>query len=84
MVKLRIEGEGATGSGYRLFLDDEEISNSCRSVNLDMSVEDANVAVIEVYVDRVDLSADVEARLEFVDGPERTSFASRFRELLGV
>lgn len=83
---LRIEGKGGTASGYRLFLNDEEVSNFTRAISLDMSVDDANVATLEVYVDRIDLSAEVEAELKYVDGrrigdnEERTSFASKLRE----
>ena len=85
MVTLRIEGKGGTASGYRVFLDDEEVSDFTRAVSLDMSVDDANVATLEVYVDRVEISAEVEGKLDLIPTgePERATFASRFREWVG-
>lgn len=85
MATLRIEGEGSTATGYTLFLNGEDLSDSTRAVTLDMSVEDANTATLEVYVHNLELDAEVEAHLKTIDplAPERTSWTSKFREWVG-
>lgn len=86
MIKLRIEGKGATAHGYRVFLDDQDVSNSCRGLRLDMAIGDVNTGTVEldVYVDRLDLDAALEAKLIPQGGRERTSFLSRIREFVGA
>lgn len=86
MLKVTLNGEGGTASGYKLLLDGQDISNSVRAVHLDVSVDDVNTAKIEVYADKLDVTADVDAKLIDVtpETDERTTFASRFREWLGV
>lgn len=80
LARLRIEGKGPTASGYRLYLDDRDISDFTCAVKLDMSVQDANKATLTVFVKDVEIGADVDPVLLRAKGPERTSFASRFRE----
>lgn len=82
-VSLRIEGDGATASGYRVFLDGQDVSNFTRELSLGMSVDEVNTATLTVYVDRLEVSAETRAKLVAADvGRERTSFAHRIREWL--
>jgi hypothetical protein len=82
LARLRLEGKGGTASGYRIWLDDTELTNVTREFSLDMSVDDANLATLVVYVSEVEIGADVEPTLLRARGKERTSWASRFREWL--
>ena len=63
-MKLTIKGEGLSArSGYRVMLDDLDITNSLMELNLSMSVDDANIAEIRIMPDEVEVDADALAKL---------------------
>lgn len=84
MVHLKLTGDGPTASGYELSIDGHDITRSTRAVDVSLSVDEINTATVEIYVDKLDIDADVEGKLiDITPSPERTSFASRFREWIG-
>lgn len=78
--RLKIEGDGGTAHGYRLLLDGTDISNVTVGVTLQMQVGQPNKAILTVNCKEIEIGADVEPTLLQVEGPERTSPASQYRE----
>lgn len=62
-MKLRIEGEGLTSRGYKVFLDDQDVTNSLRSLTLSMSPSYLNEAEIVLAPDEITVSAEALASL---------------------
>lgn len=85
MPTLSVVGDEPTPTGYCVLLDGHDVSKFTAGLTLEMNVGDANRAYLEVYFDRLELDANVAVTLADADrGTERTSFASRFREWVGV
>lgn len=79
MGQARLKIEGQNYSDYRIWLDDQEVTQFTKSVSVDLSVDDPNTAALTVHLGRLELDADVDPQLIAAAGKERTSFVSRFR-----
>ena len=86
LVPLKIEGKGSRIQ--RIELDGHDVTSSCFSITWSADANGITTATLGVYVG--DLAVDTEAeavfdRIDPVKGEnERTSFASRFREFVGL
>ena len=70
-MKLTIKGEGLSArSGYRVMLDDYDITHGLMELTLSINVEDINVAEIRIMPDEVEVDADALAKLtaQLTDG----------------
>lgn len=62
-MKLRIEGEGITARGYRVYLDDVDVTNGLRRLELRLDPTEINTAEIVLAPDEITVSAEALASL---------------------
>ncbi len=61
--KLRIEGEGISACGYKVFLNDMEISHFLEGLTLHFSPTEINRAEIVLALDHIEVSSEALAAL---------------------
>lgn len=75
---LRIEGQGVTARGYRVFLNDQDISSSLRQLTLHLDPQRLNEAEIVLALDEITVSAEALAALTAIGRePKLAEEASR-------
>lgn len=86
LKSVRIVGEGGIPSNgkYRVWIDDHDVSDYLISLTLNMGVGDVNTVAMTFLVSKVDVEGEALVKATLDEGPEATTFTSRFREWVGV
>lgn len=64
------EGKQLTGSGYRFYLDELDVTDALQEVKLIMGIKEANISTVTFVIDDIDVDADALAALEVIVGSQ--------------